>query len=250
MFLDLEFGICLRFGPSADGLGFGILKDMFLNKSLPWGEIRGKLSLTPSQAQKMLGFKMKKNAKGVILQRNKKGGRIIVRNLMPCKPTETKKLKRIHKRIIDIQIIVKQIKDLIKDCWNPAAPYEKYSGYHYFISINASKIKLPPDWKKMQMTIGPGKIPRICKKGTIIKDNIISIKLRKIHTIPIGVIILDRKTKEVFNINPRIYKQKQIKIKLEKAPKSPVAFIYTKVGNIYSNSIPRVPKVFRNEATD
>lgn len=132
---------------------------MITTKSLPWGEITGKLSLTPEQAKKMLGFNMRPDAKGIFFR--KRNGKIEVCNLIPAKFTViTKAMQQGRDKMRVITNIVKtHFKDLICPIWNKEAKNTNHiAGTQFFISTNMLNVGKPAKWENLIISLG--KLPK------------------------------------------------------------------------------------------
>lgn len=137
---------------------------MILDKPLPWGEVHGKMSLTPQQAQKMLGYTMKPGAIGVVFA--KRNGKQIVRSLViPEIIAKTKLSQHAENRFKILGKLVKEhFADLIIPIWHPLSISTKYKwgGHALFCDINCENIGFPPDWNKLIISKGSLNPPQFC----------------------------------------------------------------------------------------
>ncbi|MDD2890302.1 MAG: hypothetical protein PHE49_06655 [bacterium] len=128
---------------------------MILKKSLPWGQISGKLTLTPEQAKKMLDFDMRPDAKGVIF-RQVKGKTVISNYTKHTFNVVTPKSKVVHTRVSVVTKLIKEhFNDLICPIWYPLAKGTKYyTGNVLFGAVNFGKRDMPPHWEKLVISMG------------------------------------------------------------------------------------------------
>lgn len=132
-------------------------------KWTPFGEIRGKLSLTPEEAEEMFGYRMKPGAIGVYFQ--KRHGKLIIGSLMPQRNIE-KSESHIYSiyRLKIISKVYKELKKVISPLWDAKAKaggYRYISGFNLFVHINGKRVGLPPDWRKLILTEGELESPQI-----------------------------------------------------------------------------------------
>ena len=203
---------------------------MWLNKSLPWGEIRGKLSLTPEQAQKMLGFKMKEGAKGVVLR--KVGDRILITNFFSSarRPGPSKNQKLWYKPFGILTRLAKEhLRDLIWPIWNPLITNQPYTGVHLFMSVNLKRIGREANWANMIISRGELKAPEINYGFFCSPHKVIKLKVKETDN-EIGVGIFDKRTNHFYHYRAKKYSYKDgiIWVTYKGNLFSPIAYLYFK----------------------
>ncbi len=215
-----------------------------------FGTVWGKFNVTGDQAERMMGFRPKEGAIGVVLSRRKytdKNGKvkkgIFASSLMPRKPTMTEKLKATHERMrIMRHIVHKYHADLIVPIWNPLIKDDTkkpYTGYHYFMSWNLKHVGTALNWKNLLISNGPLRpIGNMCthwydpdtKEIKIYLPLTINYQPLTIHQIGIGII--DTITGDFFHIAPA---------ELAGLDKSSPYILTWKLENIRKNYKPRSP---------
>lgn len=212
---------------------------MILKKQLPFGEVRGKLSLTPPQALKILGFKMKPDAIGVFLQQ--RNGKTVVCNLMPRNYTLTPKMQNTFNRMKGIGKIVHALyNELIISLWTQAAKEQNLPAPHLFAKVNAKSVGLPPNWKNLQLTPGKWKKPEFkCIYCKSTRKLILFLQKYYIENTQTGIVILEPTTFEIKLL--KTDQQGKIVINLPEQFKNPLVFIYKTKGYESSSSALRTP---------
>ena len=134
---------------------------MFIKNYTSCFSITGKLSLTPTEAFEMFGYRMKPGAKGIVLQR--RNGKTFIRSLMPQDHRFTKNRQHNKSKMKIISTIASQhMDDLIYPAWDPLAQELKYpSGFTLFVGTNMHITGCPPDWHKLVITQGPLPLPEV-----------------------------------------------------------------------------------------
>ncbi|MDD2889405.1 MAG: hypothetical protein PHE49_02030 [bacterium] len=235
---------------------------MFVEKSLPWGEIRGKLSLSPEQAEEMLGYKMKPGAKGVVFQ--VRNGRQVVLSLMPNKPKfmkVSKKMKAIRTKVGTLGTMVgEHKKTLVMPIWHKEARKNKYfSGAQFFTSVNLRRLGYYPiDWMKLRISTGDIKKPEFgveyCPGRNIVVLNFSenTAKRLKSETLEPKVAIFYTNHLKLYHPMERYncvgasYIKLPVKLKGHWEKKIPIVLMYLKQGNRYSESSSRELKRCKN----
>lgn len=170
---------------------------MILKKCLPWGEISGKLTLTPEQAKKMLDFDMRPDAKGVIFKQV--NGKTVVSNYIPpVFNVVTPKSKIVHTRYSVVTKIIKEhFKDLILPIWYPIAKgTEYYTGNVLFGAVNLGKRDMPPHWEKL--VISMGEVPKPDFRYIYCQPKNILI-IRKCQKFPLILAFFDIREKKLYH---------------------------------------------------
>lgn len=224
---------------------------MILKKTLPWGKIKGKLSLTPEQAKRMLDFDMKPGAIGVVFV-HRKDGTIIVRSLMKPKkyPKDPKSVQIEHRVTVCGKIVKEHLHDLIRPIWSKfAKKHDLYSGPATFMQVNLSRLGLPPVWKNLLITTGtlpkPLFIANYCPAARAV---IIKKMLNK--NISAKAAIFNIREKKLYHPFPCLNHQTSIplsfipdrNLKPSIIRTDFIAFLYTEQNNQFSDSQAIFPK--------
>lgn len=140
------------------------------------GKIKGKLSITPKEAELMFGFKMKPNAKGLVFYI--RDGKQMIANWLPrygkTKMSQRKKCFKI------ITSILKQIKkEIIWKFWDPIAKKQNNKGYLLFNKTNMRRIKNTKQLHKLIIAKGKITAPILERANLWVNKKIIQIKIRK-----------------------------------------------------------------------
>ncbi|MCK4352027.1 hypothetical protein KAW65_01320 [candidate division WOR-3 bacterium] len=248
----------MGFDPSADGLEFGILKDMILTKPNPWGIITGKLKIKPQDALKLFGFEMNKDEKYILFKKFKKHN-IVYHHTKQRNPKTKSQQKNRNLFAILVKIAKQNLNSLIKPAWNPLAKNLPASGFDLFVGENIKRVTKDESWSNMLVTKGKIQKPHLSYAKFFYLSKKIVLGIKNENNYKIGICILNTKDYILYHIKPAYYKNsnhtcppsvRRIVMPIPKTLKKPVVFAYFINGNNYSNSIARVPKVFRNETTD
>ncbi|MDI6839503.1 MAG: hypothetical protein QMD71_01390 [bacterium] len=232
---------------------------MILTKPTPWGEIHGKLSLTPEQAKKMFGFNMAKDAKGIILQ--KRNGKTIIRNLMKYTIYAVPKKLRARQIVFRIlgKLAGKHLKDLIYPVWQESAKIRNCCALHLFMSVNLIRIcnykrnDSRRRWKQLLLSQGILDPPKIHARFYADSKKIM-IAIKNTHSYQIGIAVLEMTTFNLYHwlvsadpestvtlpIVKKIGVWNYIYLQIPEI-KSPIVFAYFKEGNTYSVSKSLIP---------
>ncbi|MDI6840329.1 MAG: hypothetical protein QMD71_05735 [bacterium] len=222
---------------------------MILIKPTPWGEITGKLSLTPEQAKRMFNFNMRPDARGVVLF--KMGGKQIIRNLVRCTTKTNKKIKRIQ-RIFRIlaKIANAHLDDLIYPVWMKSAKNRNCLPSNIFIGMNIKKIcrikrRGRRKWKHLIITQGEIPAPKIYTRFYH-RNKKLSVYLQKVEQCKIGIAVLDTYNFKLYHFkdcdNQTNEDKNWVRIQIE-VPEivSPIVFAYFRKEDRFSNSTSIIP---------
>ncbi len=219
-----------------------------------FGTVWGKISATGDQAERMMGFRPKEGAIGVLLSRRKytdKNGKqkkgIFASSLMPRRLPETEGRKAVEERIkVVAHIVHKYHSDLIVPIWNPLIKDDTkkpYTGYHYFMSVNLKSVGVSLNWRKLLISKGTLKpptklIPNWYDPDTqeikLFLTNSATLKLHNSQT-QIGIGILDIITGSFFHIPPQPITDNR----------KPITEYTWKLENIRKNYNPPGPKSYK-----
>lgn len=185
-----------------------------------FGEVTGKLTLTPEQAKRGLGFTLRPGAVGVSLRMRKyvdNNGKIktgiFASSIMPRTIIKTPELKRTWERMrVLSKIVSKHTKDLIHPIWEPLVidKYKKpWGGPYLFTGLNAKRIGTSLKWEKLLISNGSLPPPTLIPSSRLYleKQQIIITLPRTIHRLPVttyqlGIAVFDRITGDLFHISP------------------------------------------------
>ena len=228
-----------------------------------FGEVWGKLSITGEEAEKLVGFKPKDGAIGIVLSRcwytDKSGIRrkgIFVKSLTKHKHPYTKKLLFSKMRCGVIHKIAGlYLTKLIYPIWGIPDSRRAFSS---FVTANMRKVGLPPDCSKLQLSIGTLPAPKSIR-GVFYDDERNEIWINVPVEVRIGkrvlsqknkrgIGFLDRVTGSFLLIAPEDLKPAKLTWEIEKIDKYDkiinirskrrfYVYMYNKLGDKYSNSI-------------
>ncbi len=179
-----------------------------------FGEVWGKFNVTGDQAERMMGFRPKEGAIGVVLSRRKymdENGKvkrgIFASSIMPPKLPNTEKENAVHERITLITHIASEYHDdLIVPIWNPLIKNDRkkpYTGHHYFMSTNLNSVGLSLNWRKLLISKGKLKPPtRLISNWFNPDTQEIKICIPSKTMNQIGIGIIDIVTGSFFHIPP------------------------------------------------
>ncbi|MCK4352742.1 hypothetical protein KAW65_04965 [candidate division WOR-3 bacterium] len=211
-----------------------------------FGDIRGALTMTKEEAKRLFNKDLKEGAKGVYFSRY--GGKIVLKSWMPHrKKTKDKNQIKRHKLFLTMHKLACQEKNtLIRPLWNELAKGKAYSGHNMFMGVNMSRVTIKFEWKNLLITQGKINPPKI--KKALLQKNKIKLTIEPLRgegrgepiNKPIGIMLLDQKELKFVHINPVIYNQNPIIIKMK--CKEPIIYAYVKDGNKYSPSVSIIPK--------
>lgn len=118
---------------------------MWLPEDFPF-KIIGKIRLTPEQAEKTFGFKMKRGGDGVVLQR--RGSKICIRTYRAHKKSGNECSKKFAKLA---KFAKEHREDIIKPIYDPIARnISIMSGTHLFLKVNLKK-----EWQHLKQLKHP-----------------------------------------------------------------------------------------------
>lgn len=221
---------------------------MILTKPLPWGEIRGKLSLSPEQAQTMLGFNMRPDAKGVYF--TKRNDKLVVCNLIPpvCKVKTNEMTHRQNKMKILGKIVKEHYNTLIKPIWNRQAKNTDFmAGAQLFTSLNSERLGMPPDLRNLLLTTGNLAPPELdihyCPPRKLIEvktsssRNELQFALFDTNTFSLHLPVPVSFDPEICNPTSAFVKLPFQTLRTHWERKAPILFAYFKQENEYSDSV-------------
>lgn len=217
--------------------------------------IKGKISLTPSQALEYFGFKLKKGAKGIIFY--KRGGKRFMRSWMPRRKqpgTDAQsKVKKVFKRLT--RLGSEHLRDIIRPIWeaqfvgreNPRGG-KYYSGFNMFMSLNLKRVIGTGNWRRMLISIGEVEPPVVRWTKAYNRDReqarrlfyqrgtrYVKMRVRRKGDKEIGIGIFDADSLEFVHIAPKRYSN-AITLTIPDGMSNPIIYLYFKKGNLYSNS--------------
>lgn len=157
-----------------------------------FGEIRGKLSISPEEAREFFGIRLKPEAIGVRFYRRL--GKLVASSIVPIDDPNTIAQQKVRDRCIAFGAIIKTAKQIIKNIWSQEAEHKDISPYNLFFKENAKLTGIPPQWKNLVLTKGPLKKPTICR--ACYNTNILHIRIQGMRRTPSEIATWEPKIKK------------------------------------------------------